>query len=78
MKNKNAFDFRIIKTASGAEVIDKTLSTPYQALDAFRMLEYIETASALFEMDIETKKELRKQRKNAKWYIKAAAAIGLL
>lgn len=78
MKSKNAFDFRIIKTLDGVEIIDQTLSTPYQALDAFKMLEYIETASTLFEMDLEKKKELRKQRKNAKWYIKAATAVGLL
>lgn len=27
-----AFNFRIIKTANGAEIIDSTLSTPYSAL----------------------------------------------
>lgn len=30
-----AFNFRIIKTANGAEIIDSTLSTPYSALTQF-------------------------------------------
>lgn len=36
-----AFNFRIIKTANGAEIIDSTLSTPYSALTPMQMIDYI-------------------------------------
>lgn len=41
------FDFRIINTADGNQVIDRTLKTPYSALTPTQMLEYIEVDNQL-------------------------------
>jgi hypothetical protein len=43
-----AFNFRIIKTANGAEVIDDTLSTPYNSLTPMQMLDYINVENSLY------------------------------
>ncbi len=42
------FNFRIIKTANGAEVIDDTLSTPYNSLTPIQMLDYINVENSLY------------------------------
>lgn len=43
-----AFNFRIIRTANGVEVIDDTLSTPYSALTPMQMLDYINVENSLY------------------------------
>lgn len=43
-----AFNFRIIKTANGAEIIDSTLSTPYSALTPMQMIDYINIENSLY------------------------------
>lgn len=43
-----AFNFRIIRTANGAEVIDNTLSTPYSSLTPLQMLDYINVENSLY------------------------------
>jgi hypothetical protein len=43
-----AFNFRIIKTANGAEIIDSTLSTPYSALTPMQMIDYINVENSLY------------------------------
>lgn len=43
-----AFNFRIIKTANGAEIIDNTLSTPYNSLTPIRMMDYINVENSLY------------------------------
>lgn len=43
-----AFNFRIIKTANGAEIIDSTLSTPYNSLTPLQMLDYINVENSLY------------------------------
>lgn len=43
-----AFNFRIIRTANGAEIIDSTLSTPYSALTPMQMMEYINVENSLY------------------------------
>lgn len=42
------FNFRIIRAANGAEVIDDTLSTPYSALTPMQMLDYINVENSLY------------------------------
>lgn len=42
------FNFRIIRTANGAEVIDSTLSTPYSSLTPMQMLDYINVENSLY------------------------------
>ncbi len=43
-----AFNFRIIKTANGAEIIDSTLSTPYNSLTPIQMMDYINVENSLY------------------------------
>ena len=42
-----AFNFRIIKT-NGAEIIDNTLSTPYNSLTPIQMMDYINVENSLY------------------------------
>ena len=43
-----AFNFRIIKAGNGTEVIDNTLSTPYNSLTPLQMLDYINIENSLY------------------------------
>ena len=45
------FDFRIIETQEGIQVIDRNLKTPYHALTPLQMVEYTEMDSRLAYMD---------------------------
>lgn len=45
------FNFRIIYTADGNQIIDRTLKTPYSALTALQMEEYMEMNNQLAYMD---------------------------
>ena len=55
------FNFRIINTPDGNQIIDTTLKTPYSSLTAVEMLEYIEVDARLECM----KRMERKQRREA-------------
>ena len=41
------FNFRIITTADGNQIIDRNLKTPYDALTPTQMMEYMEWITAL-------------------------------
>ena len=43
-----AFNFRIIKAGNGTEVIDNTLSTPYNSLTPLQMMDYINVENSLY------------------------------
>lgn len=43
-----AFNFRIIKIANEAEIIDSTLSTPYNSLTPLQMMDYINVENSLY------------------------------
>lgn len=45
------FDFRIIDTECGDQVIDRCLKTPYSALTPLQMVEYLEMDNRLAYMD---------------------------
>lgn len=45
------FDFRIIDTECGNQIIDRCLKTPYKALTPLQMVEYLEMNSRLAYMD---------------------------
>lgn len=45
------FNFRIIETADGNQIIDRQLKTPYNALTPLQMVEYMEMDSQLAIMD---------------------------
>lgn len=76
------FDFRIINTADGNQVIDRSLKTPYNALTPLQMVEYQEMDMQLAYMDrIERKKqtEAERQRKLARNpFVRFACFCGLV
>lgn len=58
------FDFRIIDTADGNQIIDRNLKTPYNALTPFQMVEYLEMDNRLAYMDrMERKARVEAERK---------------
>ena len=58
------FEFRIIDTADGNQVIDRNLKTPYNALTPLQMVEYVEMDAELAIMDaIERKAQIETSRK---------------
>lgn len=75
------FDFRIINTTDGNQIIDRQLKTPYSSLTPVQMLEYAEMEDRLAYMDRMEKKarhrveQIRKVSKNPLYRI--ACAVGL-
>ena len=58
------FDFRIIETEDGSQVIDRNLKTPVNALTPDQQMEYIEIDSQLAIVDrIRRKARRRAERK---------------
>lgn len=76
------FDFRIIETADGNQIIDRNLKTPYNALTPFQMVEYLEMDTRLAYMDrLERKQktDAQRQRKRARNpFYKLACVVGLV
>ena len=76
------FDFRIINTADGNQIIDRQLKTPYSSLTPVQMLEYAEMEDRLAYMDRLEKKarqkaeHIRKLSKNPLY--KMACIVGLV
>lgn len=58
------FEFRIIELQDGNQVIDRNLKTPYSALTALQMVEYVEMDAELALMDaMERKAQIEASRK---------------
>ena len=55
------FEFRLINTPDGNQIIDTTLKTPYDSITAVEMMEYIEVDARLEYM----KRMERKQKREA-------------
>lgn len=76
------FDFRIIDTADGNQIIDRNLKTPYKALTPIQMVEYLEMDNRLAYMDRMERKaraEAERKRKLARNPIyKMACLCGLV
>lgn len=76
------FNFRIIDTVDGNQIIDRNLKTPYDALTPLQMVEYTEMDNRLLIMDrMERKKRqkaehMRKLAKNPLY--KMACMVGLI
>ncbi len=62
------FNFRIIETTDGNQIIDRQLKTPYNALTPLQMMEYMEMDSQLAIMD----RMEHKARQNAEHMRKVA------
>lgn len=76
------FDFKIIDTEDGNQIIDRNLKTPYKSLTPLQMVEYLEMDNQLAYMDrIERKArtEAERRRKLARNPIyKMACLCGLV
>lgn len=76
------FNFRIITTADGNQIIDRNLKTPYDALTPTQMLEYTEMDNRLLIMDRMERKErqkaehMRKVARNP--FYRLACMVGLI
>ena len=69
------FEFRIIDTPDGNQIIDRNLKTPYNALTPLQMVEYMEMDAQLSFMDRMERKaksdaeRRRKLARNPLWKI---------
>ena len=76
------FNFRIIDTADGNQIIDRKLKTPYSSLTPLQMVEYTEMDNRLAIMDRMERKErekaehMRKIAKNP--FYRMACMVGLI
>lgn len=82
MEDETMFDFRIIDTPDGNQVIDRNLKTPYKALTPLQMVEYAEMDNKLAYMDRmerKTKAAAERKRKLVKNPLRRLACLcGLL
>lgn len=60
------FDFRIIETPDGNQIIDRQLKTPYDSLTLFEMIQYIEIDKHMYYMDCLEKKRQRAAMRKSK------------
>lgn len=76
------FDFRIIDTPDGNQIIDRNLKTPYNALTPLQMVEYLKMDNRLAYVDRMERKaraEAERKRKIARNPIyKMACLCGLV
>ena len=76
------FNFRLINTADGNQIIDTTIKTPYSSLTPIQMVEYMEMDSRLLFMDRmkkQTDSAAEHRRNSAKNPLyKIACIIGIL
>ena len=76
------FDFRLINTPDGNQIIDFTLKTPYSSITPLQMEEYIEIDNQLAYMErIERKQKREAERKRKftyKLFHKVACACGIM
>ena len=76
------FNFRLINTPDGNQIIDTTLKTPYDSITPIEMMEYIEidTRLAYMErMERKQKREAERQRKfTYRFMHKVACMCGIM
>ena len=76
------FNFRLINTPDGNQIIDTTLKTPYSSITPLQMVEYIEMDNQLEYMErMERKQEReaeRKQKFTYKLIHKVACMCGIM
>ena len=76
------FEFRIIETEDGNQIIDRQLETPYNALTPLQMMEYIEMDNQLAYMERMERKQKReaerKQKFTYRFIHKVACICGIM
>ena len=61
------FEFRLINTPDGNQIIDTTLKTPYDSITPIEMVEYIEIDARLEYMKRIERKKAREAERNQKF-----------
>ena len=61
------FNFRIINTPDGNQIIDEGLKTPYNSLTPVEMVEYKEVEDALYYEEIQKRKQKREAERKQKF-----------
>ena len=76
------FNFRLINTPDGNQIIDTTLKTPYDSITPIEMMEYMEVDAQLDymkRMERKQKREAERQRKFTYRFIhKVACMCGIM
>lgn len=76
------FNFRLINTPDGNQIIDTTLKTPYSSLTPIQMVEYIEMDNQLEYMERMEKKQKReaehKRKLTYRFIHKVACMCGIM
>lgn len=76
------FNFRLINTPDGNQIIDTTLKTPYSSLTPIQMMEYMEMDNQLDYMERMERKQAReaerKQKFTYKLFHKVAYMCGIM
>lgn len=70
------FNFRIIDTVDGNQIIDRNLKTPYSSLTPVQMVEYMEMDNRLLIMDRMQRKAQAKRKVNL--LSKVVCIVGLV
>lgn len=60
------FNFRLINTPDGNQIIDTTLKTPYSSLTPIQMVEYTEVDNRLAYMERMERKQRREEERKRK------------
>ena len=76
------FNFRLINTPDGNQIIDTTLKTPYSSRTPLQMVEYIEMDNQLEYMKRMERKQQREAERNQKFtyklFHKVACMCGIM
>ena len=76
------FNFRLINTPDGNQIIDTTLKTPYDSITSIEMMEYIEVDARLAYMERMERKQKREAERKRKFtyklFHKVACACGIM
>ena len=76
------FNFRLINTPDGNQIIDTTLKTPYSSITPLQMEEYIEIDNQLAYMERMERKQKREAERKRKFTYrfmhKVACACGIM
>ena len=60
------FNFRLINTPDGNQIIDTTLKTPYDSITPLEMMEYVEVDTRLAYMERMERKQQREAERKRK------------
>ena len=76
------FNFRLINTPDGNQIIDTTLKTPYDSITPIEMLEYMEVDNRLAYMErlerTQKKEAENKQKFTYRFFHKVACMCGIM